>query len=244
MKKIIIMTIVAISLITSGCNNEAKQQEIERQRQDSIQAAERAEKKRAEQERAEREAAERAEREAAEREKLREEKAIVGTYYFYPCKDNYASVDMYDGSKWWKERKLVGYIKWSEYLVVMEDLRVSLLVPNRKSFVGNVTDVEDGVFIISINSHENATVGAWTQLYKNDREIGRLGDKGYGFPKNIVINTKTRRIYNGVSDYENRDISDVEYIMYDHFSSTIEESNNTEYERTYLNEQYEREYGR
>lgn len=126
----------------------------------------------------------------------------------------------------------------------MEDLRVALLAPNMKSFVGNVSDIEDGAFVISINSNENATVGAWTQLYKNDTEIGRLGDKGYGYPKNIVIDTKTRRIYNGVSDYMNRDISDVEYIMYDRFSSTIEESNNTEYERTYLNERYEREYGR
>ena len=173
-----------------------------------------------------------------------ERRAIIGTYYFNPCKDNYASVDMYDGQKWWKERKLVGYIKWSEYIVVMEDLRVSLLEPNRKSFVGNVTDIKDGVFVISVNSSENATVGAWTPLYKNGREIGRLGNKGYGFPKNIVIDTQTRRIYNGVNDYMNRDISDVEYIMYDRYSSTIEDSNNTEYERTYLSEKYEREYGR
>jgi hypothetical protein len=173
-----------------------------------------------------------------------ERRAIIGTYYFNPCKDNYASVDMYDGQKWWKERKLVGYIKWSEYIVVKEDLRVSLLEPNRKSFVGNVTDIKDGVFVISVNSSENATVGAWTPLYKNGREIGRLGNKGYGFPKNIVIDTQTRRIYNGVNDYTNRDISDVEYIMYDRFSSTIEDSNNTEYERTYLSEKYEREYGR
>lgn len=173
-----------------------------------------------------------------------ERRAIIGTYYFNPCKDNYASVDMYDGQKWWKERKLVGYIKWSEYIVVMEDLRVSLLEPNRKSFVGNVTDIKDGVFVISVNSSENATVGAWTPLYKNGREIGRLGNKGYGFPKNIVIDTQTRRIYNGVNDYTNRDISDVEYIMYDRYSSTIEDSNNTEYERTYLSEKYEREYGR
>lgn len=173
-----------------------------------------------------------------------ERRTIIGTYYFNPCKDNYASVGMYDGQKWWKERKLVGYIKWSEYIVVMEDLRVSLLEPSRKSFVGNVTDIKDGVFVISINSSENATVGAWTPLYKNGREIGRLGNKGYGFPKNIVIDTKTRRIYNGVNDYMNRDISDVEYIMYDRYSSTIEDSNNTEYERTYLSEKYEREYGR
>ena len=172
-----------------------------------------------------------------------ESKTIVGTYYFNPCKDNYASVDMYDGLKWWKERKLIGYIKWSEYLVVMEDLRVSLLEPNRKSFVGNVTDIKDGAFIISINSRENATDGAWTPVYRNGRKIGNRGDEGYGYPKNIVIDTNTRRIYNGVDDYKNRDISDVSYIMYDRFSSTIKESNNTDIERTYLNKKYEREYG-
>ena len=184
------------------------------------------------------------EQQSIEANKEIERRAIVGTYYFNPRKDNNASVDMYDGQRWWKERKLIGYINWAEYLVVMDDLRVSLLEPNRKRFVGNVTDIENGAFVISVNSRENATVGAWTPLYKNGREIGRLGDKGYGFPKNIVIDTKTRRIYNGVNDYMNRDISDVEYIMYDRYSSTIEDSNNTEYERTYLSEKYEREYGR
>ena len=184
------------------------------------------------------------EQQSIEANKEIERRAIVGTYYFNPRKDNNASVDMYDGQRWWKERKLIGYINWAEYLVVMDDLRVSLLEPNRKRFVGNVTDIENGAFVISVNSSENATVGAWTPLYKNGREIGRLGDKGYGFPKNIVIDTKTRRIYNGVNDYMNRDISDVEYIMYDRYSSTIEDSNNTEYERTYLSEKYEREYGR
>lgn len=173
----------------------------------------------------------------------REHKAIVGTYYFSPRKDNYASVDMYNGQKWWKERKLVGYIEWTEYIVVMEDSRVSLLRPSQKQFVGTVSDVNDGAFIITISSRDNASVGAWTTLYKNGRDIGRLGDKGYGYPKKVVIDTKTRRVYNGVEDYKNKDISDVEYIMYDRYSSVIEESNNTEIKRNYLSKEYEREYG-
>ena len=175
--------------------------------------------------------------------KEREHKAIVGTYIFNPRKDNYASVDMYNGQKWWKERKLVGYIEWTEYLVVMADYRVSLLRPSERNFVGTVSEIDNGAFIISINSRENASVGAWTTLYKNGRDIGRLGDKGYGYPKNVVIDTKTKRIYNGVQDYKNKDISDVEYIMYDRFSSVIEETNNTEIKRNYLSKEYEREYG-
>jgi len=172
-----------------------------------------------------------------------ERKAIVGTYVFHPRKDNYASVDMYNGQKWWKERKLVGYIEWVEYLVVMEDYRVSLLQPSRKHFVGTVSDFSNGAFVISINSRENERVGAWTTLYKNGKDIGRLGDKGYGYPNDLVIDTKTRRIYKGVNDFKNKDISDVEYIMYDSFSPIVEESNSTEINRNYLSKEYEREYG-
>ena len=57
----------ALLTMLCSCNNQAKQQEIERQRQDSIQAAERAEK-----ENEEREAAERAEREQREEQRERE----------------------------------------------------------------------------------------------------------------------------------------------------------------------------
>ena len=178
-----------------------------------------------------------------EEAKKREYESIVGTYIFNPRKDNYASVDMYNGQKWWKERKLVGHIEWREYLVVMEDNRVSLLRPSERKFVGKVSDVDNGTFVITIDSRENASIGAWTTLYRNGKDIGRLGDKGYGYPKDVVIDTKTRRIYNGMEDYKNKDISDVEYIMYDSFSSVIEQSNNTEIKRDYLSKEYEREYG-
>lgn len=183
-------------------------------------------------------------RSSEEESKEREHKAIVGTYYFNARKENYASVDMYNGQKWWKERKLIGYIEWTEYLVVMADYRVSLLRPSQRNFVGTVSDIDNGAFVISINNRDNASVGAWTTLYRNGKDIGHLGDKGYGYPKNVVIDTKTKRIYNGVQDYKNKDISDVEYIMYDRFSSAIEESNTTEIRRSYLSQEYEREYGR
>lgn len=178
-----------------------------------------------------------------EETKEQEYKAIVGTYIFNSRKENYASVDMYDGQKWWKERKLIGFIEWTEYLVVMEDLRVSILKPSQREFVGTVSDIDNGAFVISINSCENASIGAWTTLYKNEKDIGRLGDYGYGYPKKVVIDTKTRKIYNGIDDYKNKDISDVEYIMYDRYSSVIEESNSTKVMRNYLSKEYEREYG-
>ena len=180
---------------------------------------------------------------ALEEAKERERKAIVGTYIFHPRKDNYTTVDMYNGQKWWKERKLVGYIEWTEYLVVMDDYRVSLLAPSRRNYVGTVSDVANGAFVISTNNRESMGVGAWTTLYKNGKDIGRLGEKGYGYPNKIVIDTKTRRIYKKIEDYKNKDISDVEYIMYDSFSSVVEESNNTEMQRNYFSKEYEREYG-
>ena len=170
-------------------------------------------------------------------EKLRESKAIVGTYFFNPCRNEYATTDIFGSSI------LVGYTKWSEYLVVMDDLRVTLLKPNRRNFVGTVTDINDGIFVISTYSSDNARIGAWTPIYQNGREIGRLGDKGYGFPKDVVIDTKTKRIYNGIENYKNKDISDVEYIMYEDFSSEIKDANNSEYKQEYLNEEYERKYG-
>jgi len=178
-----------------------------------------------------------------EKQKAQAMSSIIGTYTFSPCEDNYASVDMYDGRKWWKERKLVGYIEWIEYLVVMEDGRVSLLSPSQRKFVGTVSDVSNGAFVISINSGDNARVGAWTTLYRNGNDIGQLGSKGYGFPNNVVIDTNTRRVYNGVEDYKNKDISDVEYIMYDSYSSVIETSNDTEVKRRYLTKECEKEYG-
>ena len=75
MKKIYLMVFVAFSIAISSCDNQAKQREIEKQRQeDSIRVAENVKKELAEKEareRAEREkqeAEERAAREAAERE--------------------------------------------------------------------------------------------------------------------------------------------------------------------------------
>lgn len=64
MKKFILMALVAISIVISGCDNQTKQREIEKQRQeDSIRVAENVKK-----ELAEKEAKERAAREEAERE--------------------------------------------------------------------------------------------------------------------------------------------------------------------------------
>lgn len=68
MKKFYLMTLVAISIVISGCDNQAKQREIEKQRQeDSIRVAENVKK-----ELAEKEAKERAEREKKEAEERAE----------------------------------------------------------------------------------------------------------------------------------------------------------------------------
>ena len=71
MKKIYLMVFVAFSIAISSCDNQAKQREIEKQRQeDSIRVAENVEK-----ELAEKEAKERAEREKQEAEELAEKEA-------------------------------------------------------------------------------------------------------------------------------------------------------------------------
>lgn len=87
----------ALLAMLCGCNNQAKQQEIERQRQDSIQAAERAEKERAKQE-----AAERAEREAAERAE-RERKSFttsLGTFDIDAVLNDCYQKGASNGSSW------------------------------------------------------------------------------------------------------------------------------------------------
>lgn len=75
MKRIYLMALVTILIVISSCNNQAKQQEIEKQRQeDSMRVAENVKKELAEKEakekaeREKQEAEERAAREAAERE--------------------------------------------------------------------------------------------------------------------------------------------------------------------------------
>ena len=75
MKKLILMALVAISIVISSCDNQARQREIEKQRQeDSIRVAENVKKELAEKEakekaeREKREAEERAERERQEAE--------------------------------------------------------------------------------------------------------------------------------------------------------------------------------
>ena len=73
MKKIYLMVFVAFSIAISSCDNQAKQQEIEKQHQeDSISVAENVKK-----ELAEKEAKERAEREKQEAEELAEKEAKV-----------------------------------------------------------------------------------------------------------------------------------------------------------------------
>ena len=86
MKRIYLMALVAISIVISGCDNQAKQRELEEQRQeDSIRVAENVKKELAEKEakekaeREKREAEERAERERQEAEERAEREAKTWT---------------------------------------------------------------------------------------------------------------------------------------------------------------------
>ena len=74
MKKLILMALVAISIVISGCDNQAKQRELEKQRhEDSIRVAENVKKELAEKEAKER--AEREEQEAKERAEREKQEA-------------------------------------------------------------------------------------------------------------------------------------------------------------------------
>lgn len=86
MKKLILMAFVAISIVISGCDNQAKQRELEKQRhEDSIRVAENVKKELAEKEakeraeREEQEAKERAEREKQEAQERAEREAKTWT---------------------------------------------------------------------------------------------------------------------------------------------------------------------
>lgn len=86
MKKIFFMALVAVTLVISGCDNQAKQRELEEQRQeDSIRVAENVKKELAEKEakekaeREKREAEERAERERQEAEERAERESKTWT---------------------------------------------------------------------------------------------------------------------------------------------------------------------
>jgi outer membrane murein-binding lipoprotein Lpp len=86
MKRIYLMALVAISIVISGCDNQAKQRELEEQRhEDSIRVAENVKKELAEKEakeraeREEQEAKERAEREKQEAQERAEREAKTWT---------------------------------------------------------------------------------------------------------------------------------------------------------------------
>lgn len=96
---ILAVAVVALCLASCGNNSQAKQQEIERQRQDSIQAAERVERERAEQERAEREEAERAEAERRERESFT---TSLGTFSIQEALDSSYQKGASNGASWGK----------------------------------------------------------------------------------------------------------------------------------------------
>lgn len=215
-------------------NVQTNQVEIDAQRQqDSIREAQAT----AERLKREEEARIAAEQEARENEKNK----IVGTYEFkarIPNTDNV--VTGYSNGKFIKESRMVGTIDGVEYLVVFPDERVSLISPgNRKTYIGKVNEIFNGAFSVRCFD-KDSKFGHGYKLYRSGREIGTSGDT-YGGYKTFVVDTNTRCVYESVDDYKNRDISDVMYIMYDSFSSTVSKSNNTEWQRNYF-DQYRDKY--
>ena len=211
---LIIGTMTVVSCGPSKAEQEAERQRIEAETRARVEQEIKEEQEREQQEAQQREQeAQQREQEARQREqearqrereaRQRERDAIVGTYYF-----DYES----DGKK--------------QYLVVMKDFRVVVLDNSRKTFIGTVGEINDGVFTIRLHSPGSAGIGAWCNYYKNGEIIGRQGSTGYIYPSVFVavIDTNTRRIYKSVESFKNKDISDEYYIMYDRFSSVIKES--------------------
>lgn len=97
-----------------------------------------------------------------------------------------------------------------EYIVVMADGRVTSQVSGRKkSYVGNVSEVNNGVFIIR-------------DAY--GKYIAGLGCNSACF----VFDTNEHKVYNNPSAYKNRDIEKAESAEYESYSEE-ELENNTEY---------------
>ena len=188
------MVFVAMSIVISGCNNQAKQQEIERQRQDSIQAAELAEKKRMEQERAEKEAAERAERDRMNK--------FVGTYRFEYSNDAIEHDQCYP-------------------IVVYPDGRCVLIERNTTDFLGNITPISSNAFYILLKNNCWLHINIYgTNNNNRISEITCMGKFAHTVDE-IVIDIAERRIYRDLSEYKNRDITTAKYgKIVSHTSST------------------------
>lgn len=193
-----------------------------------------ADKQKAEEEERERQI--QSEKEAQENERNK----IVGTYEFQVHIPNTDKVvtGYSQGSGFIRESRDVGTIDGVEYLVVHPDFRVSLISPgNRKTYIGKVNEIVNGVFTVSCS--DNSKFGHGYRLYKSAREIGTAGNSfgGYG---TFVIDTNNRRVYKSVSDWKNADIGEPEYVMYDNFSTTVSSSNDTEWQRNYYDQYRDR----
>lgn len=158
---------------------------------------------------------------------------ISGTIVFNLTESLYKKIyDYYPGTfKKTGSYQNINYGKreWTQYLVIRPDGRVVKLDPNDRAYVGDVVKCENGVITILIK--EQVTIGEHSKLWRNGKKTGSIGSIG-GYYKRIVIDTKTKCIYGSESDYKNRDISNVEYYMYDSFLNEIKESNNTTYVNT------------
>ena len=159
---------------------------------------------------------------------------IIGTYEFQiyiPNMDDVVTGYSYNGFS--RERRQVGTITGVDYLVVNSNMEVIKIDPeNFRTYIGEVDEVDDGVFTVKCSNGDGEFGNGYT-LYRSGDEIGRAGNS-YGGYDIFVVDTKTRRVYESISDYKNRDISDVEYIMYSNFSPNAKTSNTTGWKKDYF----------
>ena len=122
-----------------------------------------------------------------------------------------------------------GYSKWKVYIVVKEDGRVVKIYPHESpKFIGKVSMISDHAFIIT-DYPSNSYIGANSNYFKGDnRNVGSLG-KGWDLFYKPVFDLREQRVYRNKQDYENRDIQESEYLIFEH-SSQVYSSNDTEYE--------------
>lgn len=157
MKKIYLMVFVAFSIAISSCDNQAKQQEIEKQHQeDSISVAENVKK-----ELAEKEAKEKAEREKQDTEKQREE-----------TKEKWETEDFQKNSSAF-EKNLSQKAKQGD-TEALKDLGMRFLMPSKLG--SNLTQNMD----LAISLLEKAaTKDAEAQMFLAGIYLGHYGDGQY-----------------------------------------------------------------
>lgn len=159
-----------------------------------------------------------------------------GTYMFEASKqiykESYETYQLPNGGFGYRSKgynKPDGYEKWIDYVVVMEDGRVVKISPHGSPvYIGKVQMISQNAFII-VDAPSNSSIGDYCHYYKGDsRNVGSLSSNGLDLFYKPVFDINEKRVYRNRKDYDNRDIQESEYLIFDHVSQ-IHTSNDTEY---------------